>query len=51
MGHRHDPISHEESGKKYINLGDWLTNFSYAIFDGNDLKIDFFNVNEHRSIF
>jgi UDP-2,3-diacylglucosamine hydrolase len=48
MGHRHDPLSHEEGGKKYINLGDWLTNFSYAIFDGNDLKIDFIKENWYK---
>jgi UDP-2,3-diacylglucosamine hydrolase len=51
MGHRHDPFSHEEKGKKYINLGDWLTNFSYAIFDGNDLKIYFLNENVHSNDF
>lgn len=41
MGHRHNPYEHEENGKKYINLGDWLDSFSYAVFDGTDLKIKF----------
>ncbi|MCK4753865.1 MAG: UDP-2,3-diacylglucosamine diphosphatase [Calditrichia bacterium] len=45
MGHRHNPYEHEENGKKYINLGDWLDYFSYAVFDGIDLKIKFQNSN------
>jgi len=39
MGHRHNPYEYEENGKKYINLGDWLYNFSYAVFDGETLEI------------
>ena len=45
MGHRHDPLVHEENGKKYVNLGDWLTNFSYGVYDGNGLRIEFVNRN------
>lgn len=41
MGHRHNPFTHQEGEKKYINLGDWLENFSYAVFDGTDLKIEY----------
>jgi UDP-2,3-diacylglucosamine hydrolase len=41
MGHRHNPYEHEENGKKYINLGDWLHNFSYAVFDGKTLEIKY----------
>ena len=39
MGHRHDPLEINENGKKYINLGDWLVNFSYAVFDGKSLEL------------
>lgn len=39
MGHRHNPLIFEEKGKKYVNLGDWITNYSYAVFDGNDLHL------------
>ena len=39
MGHRHKPFEYKENGRKYINLGDWLENFSYAVFDGSDLQI------------
>jgi UDP-2,3-diacylglucosamine hydrolase len=42
MGHRHNPYVHEENGKKYINLGDWLHHFSYAVYDGNDLEIRYY---------
>ncbi len=42
MGHRHNPLVHERGGCKYINLGDWLTYFSYAVFDGKDLKLEYY---------
>ncbi len=40
MGHRHNPFVHEENTKKYINLGDWLVNYSYAVFDGQELRLE-----------
>jgi UDP-2,3-diacylglucosamine hydrolase len=43
MGHRHNPIEIKEEDKKYINLGDWLVNFSYAEFDGKSLNLKFRN--------
>lgn len=39
MGHIHKPTSFEESGKKYINIGDWIENFTYGVFDNNDLTL------------
>ena len=44
MGHRHLPIDMVLSNGKtrYVNLGDWVNYFSYAVFDGEDLKINFF---------
>jgi UDP-2,3-diacylglucosamine hydrolase len=30
MGHHHLPVEEESEGKKYINLGDWLSHFTYA---------------------
>ena len=39
MGHRHTPLRHEENGKVYINLGDWLDKFTYARFDGANLEL------------
>ena len=40
MGHRHNPYVHDENGKKYINLGDWLMNYTYAVFDGHELRLE-----------
>ena len=41
MGHRHNPLKHDKDGHTYINLGDWITLFSYAVFDGNKLDLRF----------
>lgn len=40
FGHRHLPLEidlNEES--KYINLGDWMNYFTYAVFDGQTLNL------------
>lgn len=44
MGHRHLPVDYllENGRTRHINLGDWIGHFSYAVFDGNELKIEFF---------
>lgn len=40
FGHRHYPIDFTLSEKsRYINLGDWISNFTYAEFDGDDVKL------------
>ncbi len=40
FGHRHFPIDYKLTGtSRYINLGDWLRSFTYAIFDGNDMQL------------
>ncbi|MBI4646829.1 MAG: UDP-2,3-diacylglucosamine diphosphatase [Bacteroidia bacterium] len=40
FGHRHTPINIMLSGKtRFINLGDWLNNYTYAVFDGNDVEL------------
>jgi UDP-2,3-diacylglucosamine hydrolase len=40
FGHRHLPIEFELSANsKYINIGDWITYFSYAVFDGEKLEL------------
>ncbi len=39
MGHRHNPLVYEKEGKKYVNLGDWIYHFSYAVFDGQKLHL------------
>ena len=40
FGHRHIPLEVELNGNsKYINLGDWITQFTYAVFDGNQASL------------
>ncbi len=40
FGHRHLPLKIKLSEKtSYINLGDWITNFTYAAFDGNNFEL------------
>jgi UDP-2,3-diacylglucosamine hydrolase len=44
FGHRHLPIDLvlNDSGQRYINSGDWLTHFSYLVWDGQDFSHAFF---------
>ena len=40
FGHRHLPLDIRLSkNSRYINLGDWINYFTYAVFDGNDLAL------------
>ncbi|SJZ62145.1 UDP-2,3-diacylglucosamine diphosphatase [Sediminibacterium ginsengisoli] len=40
FGHRHYPIDYRLSDtSRYINLGDWIRNFTYATFDGSDMQL------------
>jgi len=43
FGHRHLPTEHLlNPNSRLIILGDWLTNFTYAVFDGNELTLKYF---------
>ncbi|MEM6894507.1 MAG: UDP-2,3-diacylglucosamine diphosphatase [Bacteroidota bacterium] len=43
FGHRHLPLEIQLNEKsRYTNLGDWITYFTYAIFDGNSLRLEKF---------
>ena len=40
FGHRHLPLDIAiEDEARYLNLGDWITHFTYADFDGTKLKL------------
>ena len=41
FGHRHIPLDLplKNQTSRYINLGDWLWHFSYAVFDGNTMEV------------
>lgn len=43
FGHRHMPIDYRlNANSRYINLGDWINYYSYAVFDGQQLAIAYF---------
>ncbi len=44
FGHRHLPIDWRLSNgrSRYLNLGDWLNHNSFGVFDGVDLRLEFF---------
>ena len=42
-GHRHRPLDLPLPGKsRYVNLGDWINYFTYAVFDGETLELKHF---------
>lgn len=44
-GHRHLPMEIELGNKaKYINLGDWISYYTYGVFDGEAFKLKEFNI-------
>jgi UDP-2,3-diacylglucosamine hydrolase len=45
-GHYHQAKELTLNGGKLLILGDWLSFFSYAIFDGHDLKLKFWGNHE-----
>lgn len=43
FGHRHLPIDFALNDKsRYINLGDWIQYFSYAVFDGESIILKYY---------
>jgi len=43
FGHRHLPLDIQLTDKsKYINIGEWINFNSYAVFDGKDLTLNYF---------
>jgi UDP-2,3-diacylglucosamine hydrolase len=48
FGHRHLPIDynltcpHNGKASKYINLGDWIRYFTYAVFDGSTCVLKYY---------
>lgn len=43
FGHRHLPLDLAlDSGSRYINLGEWLSQRRFGVFDGIDMKLDEF---------
>lgn len=42
FGHRHLPIHHKIDNAIYMNIGDWIKYNSFAEFDGEQLKLNYF---------
>jgi UDP-2,3-diacylglucosamine hydrolase len=46
FGHRHLPLDiHLQNNSRYINLGEWVTHYTYAEFDGNGLELKTYSGN------
>lgn len=45
FGHRHLPmvLPLDNTKSKYINLGDWISYFTYGVFDGEEFKLKYFD--------
>jgi len=40
FGHRHIPLDHIlKNGSHFIYLGDWISHFTYGVFDGKDFSL------------
>lgn len=51
FGHRHLPIDFRlNENSRYINLGDWLTFFTYAVFDGKDMQLKSYTGQQHKIV-
>jgi len=51
FGHRHLPIDFRLSeSSRYINLGDWIRYFTYAVFDGQEMELRSYTGQEHKII-
>ncbi|MDB5197576.1 MAG: UDP-2,3-diacylglucosamine hydrolase [Flaviaesturariibacter sp.] len=51
FGHRHLPIDYRLSqDSRYINLGDWITFFTYAVFDGERLELRSYTGQDHKIV-
>jgi UDP-2,3-diacylglucosamine hydrolase len=51
FGHRHLPIDYtlKNGTSRYINLGDWTDFNSFAVYDGTDLQLSFFENPQGRA--
>lgn len=49
LGHRHFPVFEKYGNGYYINLGDWIRNFSYCLYSDSGIKlIKFFDINKRQ---
>jgi UDP-2,3-diacylglucosamine hydrolase len=46
FGHIHKLVKIQINSGYYINLGDWINNYSYGVFDGNEFNLKQLNIND-----
>ncbi|MBM4169610.1 MAG: UDP-2,3-diacylglucosamine diphosphatase [Ignavibacteria bacterium] len=51
MGHHHRPIVRNFGRGVYVNLGDWISENSYAVFDGKHLRLEWWQQRRGRDRF
>lgn len=51
FGHRHVPIKYQLNNSVYVNLGDWLSNFTFGVLENDTLSLKRFDaVGNHSDI-
>ena len=51
FGHRHLPIDYRLNERsRYINLGDWISFYTYAVFDGENIELKSVKGNDEKII-
>ena len=51
FGHRHLPIDYRlDYGSRYINLGDWITFYTYAVFDGTEMQLKSYQGHDEKIV-
>jgi UDP-2,3-diacylglucosamine hydrolase len=54
FGHRHLPIDFRlttgSGTSRYINLGDWISFYTYAVFDGKELTLRSYRDRDHKIV-
>lgn len=51
FGHRHLPIDYRlNANSRYINLGEWMNYFTYAVFDGQHLELRSYRQQENKIV-
>lgn len=51
FGHRHLPIDFRlNANSRYINLGEWMNYFTYAVFDGQHLELRSYRQQENKIV-
>ena len=40
FGHKHAPMCEKMDAFTFVNLGDWLTDFTYAVWNGENLRLE-----------